>query len=338
MAHRYLLFAELSYAFEILRPLQDAARRRGDEVAWFLNGPDPAQLRPDERVLRTVQEVRSFAPDAVFVPGNEVPPFFPGLKVQVFHGLGIEKKGHFRIRGMFDLFCTFGPLTTGPFERLARQHGWFKVVETGWPKVDPLFAQAGSPQDAPGTAHILYAPTFSPSLTSAPFLAEAIADILPRRPWRWTVKFHPKMEPRFADPLRAIRHADFHIADDAQLLPLLREADVMLTDTSSAAAEFMLLGKPVVAFRNRAPGPHLVNIDEPTQLEDALAATLEGRDPSAQARERYAMDMHPYRDGRSSERVLDAVEGMLARGRVGLKRKPWSPLRRLKYWRTLPRG
>lgn len=337
MEHRrYLLFAELSYAFEILRPLQEAARRRGAEVAWFLNGPDPAQLRPDERQLRTLREVQAFAPDAVFVPGNEVPPFFPGLKVQVFHGLGIEKKGHFRIRGMFDLFCTFGPLTTGPFERLAQQHGWFKVVETGWPKVDPLFEQAANPsKDAAAPAQILYAPTFSPSLTSAPFLADTIAGIVSRRPWQWTVKFHPKMETRFADPLRAIHADNYRIAEDDRLLPLLREADVMLTDTSSAAAEFMLLGKPVVAFRNRSPGPHLVNIDEPSELEGALAATLEARDPSAQARARYAADMHPYQDGRSSERVLDAVEAMLVHGRGGLKRKPWSPLRRFKYWRAL---
>lgn len=334
MKRRYLLFAELSYAFEILRPLQEAAWRRGDEVAWYLNGPDPGQLQPGERLLRTVAEVKAFAPDAVLVPGNEVPPFFPGLKVQVFHGLGIEKKGHFRIRGMFDLFCTFGPLTTAPFERLARQHGWFRVVETGWPKTDPLFGTAHDPA-AGSDAHILYAPTFSPSLTSAPFLAPVIADIVARRPWRWTVKFHPKMDPELAAPLRAIRADNYAIAEGEQLLPLLREATVMVTDTSSAAAEFMLLGKPVVAFRNRAPGPHLVNISEPAELEGALAAVLEGRDPSLEGRERYAADMHPYRDGRSSERVLDAVERMLEHPDTDLKRKPWSPLRRFRYWRQL---
>lgn len=336
MALRYLLFAELSYAFEILRPLQAAARRRGAEVAWFLNGPDAAQLRPDETLLRSVREVQAYAPDAVLVPGNEVPPFFPGLKVQVFHGLGIEKKGHFRIRGMFDLFCTFGPLTTGPFEQLARKHGWFKVVETGWPKMDPLFDQAaGQATGRPALARILYAPTFSPSLTSTPALAATIGRLAASRPWQWTVKFHPKMAPEHAAPVRAIRSDRLRVADDTQLLPLLREADVMLTDTSSAAAEFMLLGKPVVALRNRAPGPHLVNITDPAELEGALAAALEGRDPSAAAREHYARQMHPYRDGRSSERVLDAVEAMLAGGRRGLRRKPLSLLRRLKYRRSL---
>lgn len=335
-ARRYLMFVELPYSFEILRPLQAAARRRGDEVAWFLNGPAPTHLHEGERLLRSVAEVREFAPDAVFVPGNEVPPSFPGLKVQVFHGFAIEKKGHFRIRGMFDLFCTFGPLTTVPFEALARRHGWFKVVETGWPKVDPLFDVPPGP-GGQGPKRILYAPTFSPSLTSAPVLAGAIAGIVARRDWHWTVKFHPKMAPELAAPIRAIAGANFEIVSSAEMLPLLRWADAMLTDTSSAAAEFMLLDKPVVAFRNRSPGPHLVKVDDPAMLEDALETALEGTDPSRAARARFIWEMHPYRDGQSGERVLDAVEDMLDRGREGLARKPWSPLRRLRYWRTLPR-
>lgn len=334
-AHRYLLFAELSYALEILRPLQQAARARGAEVAWFLNGLAPDCLHPDERRLRSVHEVKAFNPDAVLVPGNEVPLSFPGLKVQVFHGLGIEKKGHFRIRGMFDLYCTFGPLTTAPFERLARQHGWFKVVETGWPKVDPLFA-ASSQGHGDGPPRILYAPTFSPSLTSTTALAPAIAAIVAHRDWRWTVKFHPKMTTFLAAPIRAIQGDNFTIAESPALLPLLRACDVMLTDTSSAAAECMLLDKPVLAFRNRAPGPHLVNIDDPRDLQARLDDVLAGRDDSAPGRAHYIRDMHPCRDGRSSERVLDAVEDMLVHGRGDLRRKPLSLLRRFKYWRTLP--
>lgn len=328
----YLLFAELDYAFEILRPLQDAARRRGAEVVWFLHGPSTQHLRAGERSLHSVNEVMAFDPDAVFVPGNAVPPWFPGLKVQVFHGLGIEKKGHFRIRGMFDLFCTFGPLTTQPFDALAKRHGWFKVVETGWPKLDGLLGDAAEREIE---KRILYAPTFSPALTSTPALADVIADIVARRDWKWTVKFHPKMDAQLAAPIRRIQGENFDLAASTELLPLLHDADVLLTDTSSTAAEFMLLDKPVIAFRNRVPGPHLLNIDHADELEPALDAVFGGEDSSREARRQYARDMHPWRDGCSSGRVLDAVEGMLAQGRSGLQRKPWSPLRRLKYWRAL---
>ena len=333
-SRRHLFFVEENYSFEILRPLQEAARKRGGEVAWFLNKPSPAQLRGDERRLATVAEVQAWNPHAVYAPGNQVPLSFPGLKVHTFHGMAL-KKGHFRIRGMFDLYCTFGPMNTVRFKELAAQHGWFHVQETGWPKMDPLFAQDGG-----AIAHgrtVLYAPTFSPSLTSAPALAAEIARVVAARPeWRWIVKFHPKMDAGLAAPIRAIEAPNFAIAENAQMLPLLREADVMLTDTSSAAVECMLAGKPVLAFRNRAPGPQYVNLAQAEELEPALEAALEGRDPSRDAREEFARQMHPWSDGRSSERVLDAVEDMLAGNHRPAKRKPLSLLRRFKYWRTLP--
>src|SRR6185312_9564967 len=112
MAH-YLLFATELYALPVLRPLGAAIRAAGGDAAWF-------------------------------AASNWVPQFFPGAKVQVFHGFSVDKRsperGHFRIRGLFDLYCTQGPATTQPFEELARQHGHFAVAETGWPKLDPLFA------------------------------------------------------------------------------------------------------------------------------------------------------------------------------------------------------
>jgi hypothetical protein len=46
---------------------------------------------------------------------------------------------HFIIRGLFDLYCTHGPNTTGRFEELAGKSGHFRVSETGWSKLDPLF-------------------------------------------------------------------------------------------------------------------------------------------------------------------------------------------------------
>jgi CDP-glycerol glycerophosphotransferase (TagB/SpsB family) len=335
-SRRHLFFVEEDYSFEVLRPLQDTARRRGDEVAWFLNGPPPGRLRDDEIRLRTVKDVQAWKPDAVYAPGNEVPLSFPGLKVHVFHGMGL-KKGHFRIRGMFDLYCTFGPKNSVRFRELAAEHGWFKVVETGWPKMDPLLAPGAGDAAEPGGRLVLYAPTFSPSLTSAPALAGEIARVVAARPeWRWIVKFHPKMEDRFADPIRAIRAPNFEIAGDARMLPLLRKANLMLTDTSSAAAEFMLAGKPVLAFRNRAPGPQFVNLAQPGELEAAIAAVFAGDDPSREAREEYARQMHPWRDGRSSERVLAAVDDALEHGLGVAKRKPLSLLRRFKYWRELP--
>ena len=42
----------------------------------------------------------------------------------------------------------------------------------------------------------------------------------------------------------------------------------------------------------------------------------------------YADAIHPWRDGRSSERVIDATEALLVRGLDSLARKPLRPWRR----------
>ena len=96
---QYLFYIAHNYAFEILRPLQQEIRIRGGNVAWFVEGNEinPAYFQQDDQILDTVKQVVDFNPRAVFVPGNIVPDFIPGLKVQVFHGFEWKKKGHYRI-------------------------------------------------------------------------------------------------------------------------------------------------------------------------------------------------------------------------------------------------
>ena len=36
MSKRYVLFAALPYSYSILRPIQSEIRKRGGEVAWYL--------------------------------------------------------------------------------------------------------------------------------------------------------------------------------------------------------------------------------------------------------------------------------------------------------------
>ena len=105
---RYLFFVSLSYAYPILRPIQSEIWRRGDEVAWFFTSPCDQYLHEGEKQLKTIKEVMEYNPIAVFTPGNKVYDFFPGVKVQVFHGFSIDKRpgrgDHFRIRGLFEIY------------------------------------------------------------------------------------------------------------------------------------------------------------------------------------------------------------------------------------------
>jgi CDP-glycerol glycerophosphotransferase (TagB/SpsB family) len=123
--------------------------------------------------------------------------------------------------------------------------------------------------------------------------------------------------------------------DTDDVIPILKQADIMVSDTSSIISEFLLLRKPVVTFKNRAPGPHLLNIDDPAKLEDTIALGLSRPKNLMAAVQSYADRIHPFRDGRSSIRVLAAADSLADRGITHLKAKPFNLIRRLKIRRQL---
>lgn len=337
MNKKYLFLASLAYAFPILRPLQQAIRARGDEVAWFI---DNEACRPlldaGERELRTVREVMAYDPVAVFTCGNYMYDFFPGVKVQLFHGYAINKRNdvrddHFTIRGWFDIYCTQGPSSTGPFRELERRLNYFRVYETGWPKADTYFSPRM--QELPHNARptILYSTTFTRSLTSTPILFDQIERLVSTRDWEWIFMFHPKLDdPEILGRYErlAAEHANVTFLGGAFDADVMRRADVMLCDSSSIILEFMFLDKPVVTFRNSAPGDYLIDIEEPAELEEALIKAIDRPVELMERIRSHTMHHELHRDCRCSERVLDAVDDFLARGRNGLCRKPMNLVRK----------
>jgi CDP-glycerol glycerophosphotransferase (TagB/SpsB family) len=340
VARRYLLYGSERYALAILRPLQDTIRTRGDEVAWFFDGPGGDELRSDERLLRDTAEVRAFGPIAVLSCSNAVPHFFPGVKAEVFHGFDAGKPRHIHVRGFFDLYCTTGPRDTKAFIARARKLGHFAVRETGWPKLDP-FMRAHATDTPPPVRQqpvILYHSTFSPSWSAANALYRTVRELSQSGRWKWIVSLHPKMAPDTAAKYRALAGKHLRYADEDNILDLFPQVDLMISDTSSALSEFLLTHKPVVTFRNRRPGRHLIDTHSPDELVPAIERGL-ARPPELMREIRaYADSIHPYRDGRSSERVLEVVDGFIAFGARNPRPKPRNLWRKLKirhrvgYW------
>ncbi len=338
---QYLFFVNQPYAYSILRPLQTEIRRRGDEVAWFVAGCSTAPLTADERLL-TLAEARAYPAVATFVPGDWVPHFLPGIKVEVFHGLARNKRGyaseaesdHYTIRGWFDLYCTHATTDTAKFSALAARHGHFRVARTGWPKLDPLFA-AGNPagpreRRSDGPPVVFYASTFSRAITSAPEMETVIARLAESGNWRFLVTLHPKMDPEVVTRYRALSGPGLQFIDsDTDLLPLLAEADVMLCDTSSIMFEFMFLDRPVVTYRSRMAGPWLLDVQSIDEVEPALAHAVERPAAVLEAARDLCHELHEFTDGQSSGRILDAVNEALAAGPAS-RRKPLNLWRKLK--------
>jgi CDP-glycerol glycerophosphotransferase (TagB/SpsB family) len=335
---RYLLYGSERYALAILRPLQEAIRARGGEAAWFFDGPGAEDLIEGERLL-DVAGVRAWKPDAVLTPGNHLPHFFPGVKVEVFHGFDAGKPRHIYIRGFFDLYCTTGPRDTAQFQALGDQLGHFAVTETGWPKLDPFMREIAGPlPPVRQPPVILYHSTFSPSWSAAETLYEEVKRLSRDGRWHWIITFHPKMNPETIAKFKALQSDYLRFAENDNILELFPQVDMMCSDTSSALNEFLLTGKPVVTFKNRRPGPQLIDIDDAKDFEPAIERALARPPELMQAIADYGDAIHPRRDGRSSERVLDAIDAFLARGGRNRRRKPlnlWRKLklrRRIGYW------
>jgi hypothetical protein len=349
---RLLLFGAERYAIPILAPLARAARARGDEVAWYLHGFDLPDLSIHEehlgRLLGSVAAVRQFGADACLAASNWIPDFFPGLKVQVFHGFNVEKrdaaKGHFRIRGLFDLYCTQGPATTAPFQAIAARDPHFEVVETGWPKLDPLFRPdtgtiAGLRAPAAGRRVLAFGSTFTERLSCAPLLVDWLAAEIARGEHFWLLTLHPKCPRELTERYRALAGPNAAFVETEQLMPMLAAAEVLLADTSSIVPEFAVQGRPVVTFRNRAPKPYMIDVRAIDALPAALARALAPDAALQAALVANADAIHPRRDGHASERVLAAVDARLAGGGRTLASKPLNLWRRLemrarmRYWR-----
>lgn len=339
----YLFYISENYSFKILRPLQAEIIKRGDQVKWFVEGSNVnlGYFKDEEQRLISVAQVKAYNPVAVFLPGNLAPNFIPGIKISLFHGFiggkQRQKDGEnyfFIIRDCFDLYCTHGPSSTTHFKSLAKKHDYFEVVETGFCQMDPYFIEnkitKAENNDKP---IILFSSTFSPRITQAPALLKTIETLSKDSKWQWWVTFHPKMAQDIVDDYKAIQHGNLKFIETDNLIPYMEQADVMLADFSSMITDFILLNKPVVTFRNPDSFAHLINVDDENLIEQAISTALEKPSELMAAIATFSKITHPYTDGKSSARVLDAVDKKLKI--PNKKRKPLNLLRNLKLRKKL---
>ncbi len=329
MKKQYVFFVNAAYCYGIFRPLQQEIRKRGDKAAWFFLRELSPVLEDGELLLKDER----------------------GLKVMLFHGIARNKRGsatspegdgseHYRVRGWYDLYCTHAEQDTKIFSELAQSSRHFRVKKTGWPKLDPLFSPSHRKvQVASGQAKrptVFFASTFSHSITAAPVLADTIEALSHSGKWDFLVTLHPLMAETTVARYQAMQHEHLrYLPPETDLIEAMADADIMLCDTSSIMYEFMLLDKPVVTFKTRNPGPFLLDVKRIEDVERALQQVLTGVQEQQQAAHEECRKLHEYDDGNSSSRVLDATDEMLAEGLVGLKRKPWNIIRKLKLRKRL---
>ncbi len=323
-----VLFCGQPYAFDIMQSIYQQLDKQGYETLWYFNKKVEQYFPFDKNKVQyttTIDDLIKFKADVNFAPGNVIPHYIPGVKVQIFHGLAGEKSGHFHIRHYFDLYLTQGPYFTERFLQLKKKYKNFEVKETGWCKLDSLFTieESIESKKPKGYKHILlYSPTFSPSLTSATKYKESIFELANNKDYFIYIKFHDKM-----DKLVAKEYQDFADSKDnvvvyqeTNIKPLLQLSDLMISDTSSVVYEFLLLDKPVVTFNSTSKNIKWDDISNGEELNISVIKNL-NEDPHKEDRKWFYENYHPYNDGHSATRMISAAEDYINEYGVPDKRK-----------------
>lgn len=344
---KILLFSENKYAVDILNPLQEEADRQGGhEVLWYVHKPKIPEfpLADSVRWTNSMQEAHDFHPDAVFAPGNIVPYYLSGVKCSIFHGYAAEKRDQFHIRNYFDIYMTQGPYFTQEFLKLQQERGKavqtegfpdFEVVETGWTRQDWTARHRHDFDDERRNllwnygcdSIVLYAPTFSPSLSSLPKIKKALIMLVAKRDVLLLIKLHPLTQKAWVDEYKQLAkdYSNIIFEDDFGVTKYMLMSDVMISDTSSTIYEMLLLDKPVITLDTVSQDPYWKDITDATLLTDAFDEVFTDKQLS-EKRQWIIQNYDPYTDGRCAERMLAAAADYISRYGVPEKR-------RLNLWR-----
>jgi CDP-glycerol glycerophosphotransferase (TagB/SpsB family) len=331
-----LFYIAKKYSIPIIIPLISYMKTRGDNFSLYVSKKVLNHL-PEEwksyKVFQNVDQARKYNSDFVIAPGNFVDFRIPGIKVQIFHGLGIEKASHFKIRHFFDVYLTSGPFVTMKFNALQRKYHYFLVEETGWPKIDYILNYPSNDLkkslDLPEEKKIiLYSPTFSNKMQSATHLLPVIPEII-RDDEIWLFKFHEFMNKEIIRSFQHYKSDQIRIVDTFDITPYLYVSDVMISDTSSVIYEFMVLDKPVITFKTQSRFDKGIDIQSPSDLRTSIDRSFAMPDEYHVNRIKHLKEINPYLDGDICKRIVETLIDIKLNNRMPKKKKPFNLIRKL---------
>ncbi len=342
---KFLFFLSQKYSFPIISPIIDYLEKsRLEFMIQITPGIELNLDKMNESVLKynittSQKKALEFKPDFVIIPGNFVDYRLPGIKVQIFHGIGIEKSSHYKIRPFFDIYCTSGPCVTRKFKKPGMKLSNIEIIETGWPKVDYIinYPKTGLHDKfaIPRNKRIiLYAPTFSKKLTSIPHILSEIPGIISSDEF-WLIKLHDLSGKKIFQQIRSRKNENIKIISDPDITPYLHLSDLMISDTSSVIYEFMLLDKPVITYRASDRLDKGINIRQVSELRSAIDRSFSNPDEFRNSRVEHLKEINPYLDGKISMNLISKLIRMKESGFRPQTRKigPWRKFQ-VKRWLT----
>ncbi len=263
---------------------------------------------------------------------------------QTWHGVGIKRiaLGDKRTRprdrrkivgdtARYTLFFTTSDFMAEHFARILAIPRP-RIAITGYPRNDILF-QSGLHRPRNFRKLILYAPTWDPRREAVRtpwpfdnFNLGVLNNLLEQHDALFVVKLHWHMQHllRSLASSGRVRRYD-EIFGDRDVQEALVAADILVTDISSIAYDYVLLARPIVivhpdldgydrayglveGYRALLPGEVMETFDA---FVGRLEQVLRDEDPDAERRRRILALFHRYADENSSRRCLDAMKQVL---------------------------
>lgn len=202
----------------------------------------------------------------------------------------------------------------------------------------PLKTQSAWPHQLdPQKPVLLYSPTFNASLSSVDILGEHWVDRIHEKhaDLNIIIKPHPvipERHPEWMEKFRRIAETsnNVHLIEDchANIYELFSSVDILLSDASSTIFYFLLCNKPVILVNNSSRYSDRdsfdpegiewkwrdcgIEIDEESQLPDAVSACLLHPQEKQDIRERYrALLFDEKTFGRAAYNVAERVRNLL---------------------------
>jgi len=217
-----------------------------------------------------------------------------------------------------------------------------RVWPTGYPQMDGLFRRLLEPspdKGRPRGRRVLFAPTFSPELSAAYLVGEDAVSALRGADDTIGVVLagHPRLR-RDAPQLVAawkrqaetLPNVEYFDSSARNIVTFLAEVDVLVSDVSSVATQYLALGRPLVRLvdpaRARATSafapdgtewellPASTTVSRAQDLPGAVGMALDGAEPEdlrairSRLRERFFGSLT---DGRAGERIAQRLAQLL---------------------------
>ncbi len=276
--------------------------------------------------------------------------------VNLWHGMPMKDIGAHHVE--FDLLIATCPETRDLLARVFSVHPE-KIVVSGEPKNDALFGSMPKPPAlqkwGSDVKVVSYIPTYrgtfqeraisSRSNTSGIFLDACLfgalrtrfESLLQQHNAIFVIKPHVRNRMRHVDNPRVVVIDEFSELGNLDSHELMSVTDLLITDYSSVYFSFLLLDRPFILYtpdldtylREQRLYYDISELSAGFQafseemLLDQVGVLLSNPQVNAEARVGLRNRFHAYQDGRSCERVFDAVcERISRRGRGGGRASP----------------